>query len=147
MLGKVIKSKKNLLLPQYQLWSSLPTYNEMILIIFISPCRLGLKHADCTHCRGERPHTYTHTVIDLDMTLNCTCWRCSSHGALEYFFIAITPRSTQTRSSSTVRFLSESNLFKNYLYLIVRCQCQKYLKKQQTKNLNMNVQWTWFPNL
>ena len=49
--------------------------------------------------------------------------------------------------------LGQIDPFKNYLYLIelsVKTKHQKKNKKKllnYTKNVNMNIQWIWFPNL
>ena len=41
--------------------------------------------------------------------------------------------------------IDQIDLFKNYLYSIELCEKEKTLKKQLQKNVNMNVQWMWFP--
>ena len=67
--------------------------------------RLGLKNTLTAFLqRGKTPPSPAHLTSTLDMALNCIWWCGSSPRALvnvEYFFIAITPRSTLTWSVST----------------------------------------------
>ena len=65
---------------------------------FFSLCCQDLDYANCISCRRVRSCPKRGV---LDMTLNCILWLGSCSGALwkvEYLFIAITPRSTQSGS-------------------------------------------------
>ena len=69
------------------------------------------------------------------MILNYIWWRDSSSGDLrnvKYTFIAITPKSTRTQSSSIFWgpiYVYQIDVFKNYLYSI-RIVCKKKKKER-----------------
>ena len=66
---------------------------------FHSPVSAGpLEYTDCVSAEGVKKE---RNNIFLDMTVNCIWWWVSSSGALEFTFIAITPRSTLIWSGST----------------------------------------------
>ena len=82
------------------------------------------------------------------MTPNFIWLWISSYEALEnveYPFTAITPSSSQIQSNTT---LSRTELFTKISHWIESwAKINKLLRNKNAENVNMNVQWTQFPNM
>ena len=64
---------------------------------------------------------------------------------MKFWFIAITPKSTMTQyDSSCYGAMVDTDFLK--LFLLERLQKQINLRNIYTKNIDMNVAWTRFPD-
>ena len=84
----------------------------------------------------------------LSMTLNCIWWWGSSSvalGSVEYLYIVMTSRSTQTNNSGAcLSFICRSNRSKNYLYSIRLCATKTSSQLHENINTNeRNSQTSW----
>ena len=80
----------------------------------------------------------------LDITLNCIWWWISSSGYIfseKYLFIVFTPRSNLIWNECPLQGSNRS--FKKPFVSNTTVS----LKNQLYNNIDMNIQWLWYPNL
>ena len=123
------------------------TLSETLYIL--SLCVWSLEYADCIPWRKVRPPLQIGVFwVGLKIISDGGAPILKLWGVWHHLFSAITARSTLTQSGSTCLgpIYGSNFMFKNDMYLIGLSAKKKISSKTTQKNVNMNAQWTWFPN-